>query len=46
MTTVANFADDGETIYTWKGHAVAYVVDDKVDGWKGKHIGWSVDGVL
>lgn len=43
---VAYIADDGETIYLWNGHAVAYLYKDKVYGWNGKHLGWFVDGII
>ncbi|WP_460090641.1 4-fold beta flower protein [Pseudomonas sp. S2_E02] len=44
---VAYIADDGDkSIYLWKGHAVAYISEEKIYGWNGKHLGWFVNGVL
>lgn len=43
---VAYLADDGETIYLWEGHAVAYLRSDNLYGWNGDHLGWFVDGVI
>ena len=43
----AYIADDGEgSIYTWDGHAVAYVNNEAVHGWNGRHLGWFIGGVL
>lgn len=42
----AYIARDGETIYTWQGSAVAYLITDKVYSWSGKHLGWFVDGIV
>lgn len=42
----AYIASDGNTIYMWDGHAVAYLVDDKLYGWNGRHLGWFVNGVI
>ncbi len=43
----AYIADDGEnSIYLWKGKAVAYVDDETIYGWNGRHLGWFVDGIL
>ncbi|HEX5104566.1 MAG TPA: hypothetical protein VFV87_12185 [Pirellulaceae bacterium] len=40
-------AADGErSVYTWDGHAVAYIVGENVFGWHGKHIGWFVADIL
>ena len=40
-------ADDAEkSIYTWDGHAVACLDGEQVYGWRGRHIGWFVDGIL
>jgi hypothetical protein len=40
-------ADDPEnSIYTWDGHAVAHIDGEQVYGWRGRHIGWLVDGIL
>ena len=30
--------ENENSFYTWDGHAVAYVYDDKIYGWKGKDI--------
>jgi len=38
--------ENDNSFYTWEGHAVAYVYEDKIFGWKGKHIGWYNDGIL
>jgi hypothetical protein len=43
---VAYFADDGETIYTWDGEAVAYLDGENLFSWDGDHLGWFVDGVV
>jgi hypothetical protein len=44
---VAYIADDGEnSIYLWRGHAVAYVSGENIYGWNGKQLGWFVGGVL
>lgn len=45
-TATAYIAEDGTTVYTWKGKAVAYLVDDKVYSWRGRHLGWYVDGIV
>ncbi|HEY3372060.1 MAG TPA: hypothetical protein VGK10_14485 [Prolixibacteraceae bacterium] len=39
-------ADDENSIYTWDGHAVAYIADDLIYGWRGKHLGWYINGIL
>ena len=40
-------ADDGDqSFYTWDGHAVACLAGEHVFGWKGRHIGWFVEGIL
>ena len=40
-------ADDADNaIYTWDGHAVACLDGEQVYGWRGRHIGWFVDGIL
>jgi len=39
-------ADDNSTIYTWGGHAVAYIIDDAVYGWNGKHLGFFEHGII
>ena len=44
---VAYIADDQEwSIYTWDGHAVCNIFDDKIYGWKGHHIGWFYQGIV
>jgi hypothetical protein len=43
---VAYLADDRKTIYTWDGRAVAYILEDKVYGWNGRHLGWFNDGTV
>lgn len=43
---VAYIADDGETIYTWHGQALTYLVDENLYGWNGLHLGWFVRGVV
>jgi hypothetical protein len=43
----AYVADDGEnSIYLWKGQAVAYVDKETIYGWNGHHLGFFVDGIL
>jgi 4-fold beta-flower domain-containing protein len=40
-------ADDAEnSIYTWDGHAVAWLDGEQVYGWRGRHLGWFVAGIL
>ena len=39
-------ADGENTIYTWDGHAVARIDGEHVFGWRGRHIGWFVEGIL
>ena len=44
---VAYIAADGAgTIYLWDGHAVAYLVQDKVYGFNGQHLGWFDSGIM
>lgn len=43
---VAYIAEDGETIYTWDGRAVAYISGDRVYGWNGRQLGWYSDGTI
>lgn len=46
-TPAAYIADDGEgTIYLWSGEAVAYLKQEHVYGFNGKHLGWFESGVL
>jgi len=39
-------ADGENNIYTWDGHAVACIDGEHVFGWRGRHIGWFIEGVL
>jgi hypothetical protein len=43
---VAYIGEDGETLYTWDGRAVAYLHEDKVYGWNGKQLGWFDNGTI
>ena len=43
---IAYIADEEGTIYIWNGQAVAYLSDDLVYGFNGKHLGWFVHGVM
>lgn len=44
---VAYIADDSEhSIYTWDGHAMCYIIDEKIYGWRGHHIGWYHQGII
>lgn len=45
-TAVAYIAHDGETIFSWDGRVLAYLVGDEVYGWNGKHLGWFADGTI
>lgn len=38
--------EDDNTIYLWSGHAVAYLNERRIYGWKGKHLGWFIDGIV
>ena len=38
-TAVAYF-DDDETLYLWSGKPVAYMDEDSLFGFNGKHLGW------
>jgi hypothetical protein len=38
--------ENDNSIYIWDGHAVAYIIDELIYGWRGRHIGWFVKGVL
>lgn len=42
----AYIATDKETIYLWNGKAAAYIQDDKVFGFNGRHLGWTKTGVF
>ena len=37
---------DQNSIYLWSGHAVAYVDNEALYGWNGRHIGWYLDDVV
>jgi hypothetical protein len=40
-TAIAYFDDDGDqTIYLWSGKPVAYMDEDSLFGFNGKHLGW------
>lgn len=44
---VAYVEDEGERlIYLWNGHAVAYLVEERLYGWNGHHLGWFSEGVM
>ena len=44
---VAYMEYDGESvIYLWNGHAVAYLVEERLYGWNGHHLGWYSEGVV
>lgn len=46
-TATAYIADDREeTIYMWSGEAVAYLKQEHVYGFNGKHLGWFDAGVV
>ena len=38
--------EDEKTIYLWTGEPVAYLEDEDVYGFNGKHLGWFTEGVL
>ncbi len=43
------YIEDSENepaIYLWNGHAVAYLSDNHVYGFNGKHLGWFEDGII
>jgi len=39
-------AEKENSIFTWDGHSVAYIEDELIFGWRGKHIGWFCNGIL
>jgi hypothetical protein len=41
-----DYFDDDETLYLWSGEPVAYMDEDNVFGFNGKHLGWRKDGVI
>lgn len=43
---VAYLDPDDQTIYLWSGEPVAYVADESIYGFSGKHIGWYQSGVV
>jgi hypothetical protein len=44
---IAYIADDGEdSVYLWSGDAVAYVLEGRVFGWNGRHLGFFVNGLV
>ncbi len=38
--------DDEMNIYLWKGKPVAYLDDESVYGFNGKHLGWFKEGII
>lgn len=38
--------DDDLTIYLWGGKPVAYISNDNIYGFNGKHLGWWVKGII
>ena len=38
--------NDSRTVYLWSGEPVAYVVDESIYGFNGKHLGWYENGVI
>ena len=38
--------DDDLTIYLWSGKPVAYISNDNIYGFNGKHLGWWVKGII
>lgn len=41
-----NTDDDDLTIYLWGGKPVAYISNDNIYGFNGKHLGWWVKGII
>ena len=39
-------AGDRRTVYLWSGEPVAYLVDDSIYGFNGKHLGWYTNGMI
>jgi len=39
-------ADDSRTVYLWSGEPVAYLVDESIYGFNGRHLGWYENGVI
>ena len=43
----AYITDEEENlIYLWNGKPVAYINDENVYSWQGRHLGWFFDGIL
>lgn len=38
--------DDDDTIYLWSGEPVAYLVDESIYAFNGRHLGWYRNGVV
>ena len=38
------FSDDNEHIFSFRGEPLAYIYDNKVYSYKGRHLGWFMDG--
>jgi len=38
--------NDNRTVYLWSGEPVAYLVDESIYGFNGKHLGWYENGVI
>jgi hypothetical protein len=38
--------EDEQTIYLWGGEPVAYLEDDSIYGFNGKHLGWFTQGII
>jgi hypothetical protein len=38
--------EDGSTIYLWSGVPVAYLEEDVIFGFNGRHLGWFEDGIV
>ena len=41
-----NTDDDDLTIYLWSGKPVAYISNNNIYGFNGKHLGWWVKGLI
>ncbi|MFN9112753.1 MAG: 4-fold beta flower protein [Bacteroidota bacterium] len=39
-------SDNEDAVDLTDGHAVCYEYDNKIYGWRGKHIGWFIDGII
>lgn len=44
--TVYIAADDECTIYSWDGTPLAYLHEEHIYGFNGKHLGWFEDGIV